>query len=215
MEGFDISTVKSTDKSFPAICSFCGVGELKKLLRIAEIFLLLLLLTWTSTRLPFALRTTADYLRRLLSVVVSHLFIFFLSNAIVLILFFKSRSLFLHHMTFQDHREIISLDFCQDFVAGESLRPAEEVVVYQDKRTILEVTKVRVHKRSQSENFRREIKSELRRSETTEKMPRRSAAEVVDELSNEEFQRAIDAFIAKQIKFHQQEKLAIVLHQNM
>ncbi|CAN4116784.1 unnamed protein product [Withania somnifera] len=39
-----------------------------------------------------------------------------------------------------------------------------------------------------------------------------SPAYEVDELSNEEFQKTIENFIAKQTKFHQQEKLAIVLH---
>lgn len=223
MEGFDFDKNSS---NFPA--GFSGVGQiLKKLLRIAEILMVLLLLTWTAARLPFAVRISGEYLRRLVNIVVSHLFIFLLSNAIVLVLFCKSRSLFHLHHGFQDYRQT-QIDFCQDFIAnaayfaGESCRRGQEIV-YQDKRTILEVTKVRArsHRRSQSVNSRRESGAcgrRLRRSETEirrrvgeEAAPEK--AEVVDQLSNEEFQRAIEAFIAKQIKFHQDEKLTIVLHE--
>ncbi|XP_057786758.1 uncharacterized protein LOC131004154 [Salvia miltiorrhiza] len=201
MEGFDFegNTMKAEQSSsFPV--KFSGVGEMKKLFRIAEIFIVLCLLTWTSSRLPLAVRISGEYLRRLVNIVVSHLFVFFLSNAIVLILFCKSRTLFLHH-AFQP-------DFCHDFIGNAA---GEEEIVYQDKHTILQVTKVR---RSQSANFRRESGGacgrQLRRSETE----LRRRVEVVDQLSNEEFQRAIEAFIAKQIKFHQQEKLTIVLHES-
>ncbi|KAL1569494.1 hypothetical protein AAHA92_00968 [Salvia divinorum] len=216
MEAFNFDGNSGKSNSFPAI--FCGVGQIKKLFRIAEILIVLILLTWTSTRLPFAVRISGEYLRRFVSIIVSHLFIFFLSNAIVLILFYKSRSLFLHH----GFREI-DVDFCQDFIssgayfAGESCLRAEDIV-YEDKQTIFEVTRVRAHRRSQSANFRREknggCERQLRRSETElRRRVEEKAAAVVDDLSNEEFQRAIEAFIAKQIKFHQEEKLTIVLHE--
>lgn len=175
-----------------------GVGEIMKLLRIIEILLVLVSLTWATTRLPFAVRISGEYLRRLLNVVVSHLFIFLLSNVIVLILFFKSRHLFSHTSEAQ-------VDFfIEDGGAGET-----EEIVYQDKETILEETTssrsvvVKVHRRSQSENYLgREdgdegtgCVKELRRWETERR--RRVEEEEVDEMSNEEFQRAIEAFIAK------------------
>lgn len=230
MVGFDFDDDNTIKSSSDNRSRFRGLGEIKKLFRITEIFIVLALLTWALTRLPFAVRVSGEYLRHLVSIVVSHLFVFFLSNVIVLILFLKSRTLFLQH----DINSEIHVDFCQEFItssggaalsAGESFRQAEENIVYQDKQTILEVTKVRVHKRSQSsESFRRERMSDcggcgkqLRRSETERKrrVEEEAAAEQVekvDGLSNEEFQRAIEAFIAKQIKFHQEEKLTIVLH---
>ncbi|KAK4417433.1 hypothetical protein Salat_2568900 [Sesamum alatum] len=213
--------------------------EIKKLLRIMEIFLLLVLLTWASARLPFAVRISAEYLRQLVKIVLSPLFIFLLSNVIVLTLFFKIPGdlIFPPQSTFQNISELAHMDFCREFMkdGGGSSPPAEEIVTFQDKQTVLEVTKVKVHRRSQSsEMLRREMISttleqdnnnscsscgkQLQRSETDRRRrveevvaAAESAAEVVDELSNEEFQRAIEAFIAKQIKFHEEEKLAIVL----
>lgn len=86
----------------------------------------------------------------------------------------------------------------------------------------------KAYSRSQSENFdlKREFVEEeensrgkLRRSETEKcrkvANPGEVPAETVytfDKLSNEEFQQTIEAFIAKQINFHREEKLAIVLH---
>ncbi|KAK4361501.1 hypothetical protein RND71_020453 [Anisodus tanguticus] len=79
-------------------------------------------------------------------------------------------------------------------------------------------------RRTQSEKLNKEnveeISVKFRQSETEKCRPEvtnsgdnlSETAEKVDELSNEEFQKAIENFIAKQIKFHQQEKLAIVLH---
>ncbi|XP_009621742.1 uncharacterized protein [Nicotiana tomentosiformis] len=80
-------------------------------------------------------------------------------------------------------------------------------------------------RRTQSENLDRksveEICVKFQRSETEKRLKVENSGEVspstetaygVDELSNEEFQKAIEKFIAKQVKFHQQEKLAIVLH---
>ncbi|KAF3624705.1 hypothetical protein FXO38_30115 [Capsicum annuum] len=84
--------------------------------------------------------------------------------------------------------------------------------------------KLNIPRRTQSvkvnlENKEEEISVKLQRSETEKcrkvtnpgEFPPESVHEV-DELSNEEFQKAIENFIAKQTKFHQQEKLAIILH---
>lgn len=98
--------------------------------------------------------------------------------------------------------------------------------MFQDKQTIVEVAKViKAHRRSgdQSENLRRAegLEEDINCSSCCGKQLHRLETEMrrrvedsgeVDELNNEEFQRAIEAFIAKQIKFHQEEKLAIVLH---
>ncbi|KAL0448315.1 UNVERIFIED_CONTAM: hypothetical protein Slati_1387900 [Sesamum latifolium] len=208
--------------------------EIKKLLRIMEIFLLLVFLTWASARLPFAVRISAEYLRQLVKVVVSPLFIFLLSNVILLTLFFKSPGdlIFPPQTAFQSITESHMEYFCPEFIkdgGGSSPPAAEEIVTFQDKQTVLEVTKVNVHRRSQSTsemmstNLEQDCNNscsscgkQLRRSETERRRRVEEVAteraEVVDELSNEEFQRAIEAFIAKQIKFHEEEKLAIVLH---
>ncbi|KAJ0516033.1 hypothetical protein HanPSC8_Chr11g0454301 [Helianthus annuus] len=85
---------------------------------------------------------------------------------------------------------------------------------------------VKVYRRSQSENLTKNecfpVPEKLKRSET--EIGRRTVEtpvtenvandDVVEELSNEEFQKRIERFIARQIKFHQKEKLAIVAHKS-
>ncbi|KAK6125673.1 hypothetical protein DH2020_015562 [Rehmannia glutinosa] len=220
MEVFDVDNNVIQAKKSSLNSKISSLGEIKKLFRVVEIFLVLVSVTWASSRLPFAVKISGEYFRQLLNVVVSHLFVFLLSNVIVVTLFFKSRHLF-PQQEFRNTGE--NMDFCQQLIienidgAGESSTQAEDVV-YQDKQTILEVTKVKVHRRSQSENGMsleeddRDCGKRLRRSETERRRRVEEEVEMVDELSNEEFQRAIDEFIAKQIKFHQQEKLTIVLH---
>ncbi|XP_016440384.2 uncharacterized protein LOC107766154 [Nicotiana tabacum] len=125
---------------------------------------------------------------------------------------------------------------------NSSSPPEPEEIVYQDKQTVLEVNTrtifepeetetvtekafySQVPRRTKSEKFERgsynkEISgNKLRRSETERCRKIDNSGDPsetvypVDELSNEEFQKAIEDFIAKQIKFHQEEKLAIVLH---
>ncbi|KAL6552249.1 hypothetical protein OROGR_008403 [Orobanche gracilis] len=210
--------------------------KIKKLFRVVEISLVIISLTWASNRLPFAVRVSVDFLRQILNVVVCHFFVFLLGNVIVLTLFLKSPRQ--HQQDFQDTDEA---NFCRGFMdsaddlahlAGEfPPRPPPEEIVYQDKQTILEVAaRVKIHRRSQSEYdtcsaamISSEKKSSpeedcgddegggrLRRPEAAERP--RGEVDVVDELSNEEFQKTIEAFIAKQVEFHQQEKVAIVLH---
>ncbi|KAI7739398.1 hypothetical protein M8C21_010741 [Ambrosia artemisiifolia] len=80
------------------------------------------------------------------------------------------------------------------------------------------VPNLKVYKRSQSENMMKnescflnpdKLNGKLRRS-VTEKV----ANDVVEELSNEEFQKRIEGFIARQIRFHHEEKLSIVAHKS-
>lgn len=83
----------------------------------------------------------------------------------------------------------------------------------------------KIYRRSQSENLMNtepnlesdKLYVKLKRSET--EIGRRkldtpaeeeAADNIVDELSNEEFQKRIEGFIARQVRFHQEEKLAIV-----
>ncbi|KAL6576126.1 hypothetical protein OROHE_000597 [Orobanche hederae] len=220
---FDHENVIRAEKS-----KINGLREnIKKLFRVVEISLVLISLTWASNRLPLAVRLSADFLRQILNVVVGHLFVFLLGNVIVLTLFLKSPR---RHQ--QDFQDTDGADFCREFMdsadggahlAGE---PPPEEIVYQDKQTILEVAaRVKIHRRSQSDDTCSTGRSSEKKSSPeedfgddegggrlrrTERL--RGAVDVVDELSNEEFQKTIEAFIAKQVEFHQQEKVAIVLH---
>lgn len=70
----------------------------------------------------------------------------------------------------------------------------------------------KVYRRTQSEKLKEEspeqMQQKLRRLETEN---RRQSMYPQDKLSNEEFQRTIEAFIAKQMRFLREESLAIVI----
>lgn len=97
---------------------------------------------------------------------------------------------------------------CSDSIAEVKLQPEYSIL---DEKVL---------RRSQSDNSKTEISEkpgrELRRSEsemcTKNERSGESTAEIVEELSNEEFQRAIEAYIEKQLMFHKQEKFSIVPH---
>ncbi|KAK1422144.1 hypothetical protein QVD17_25059 [Tagetes erecta] len=96
----------------------------------------------------------------------------------------------------------------------------DEAMNYMCLRNSVSDSDRKVYNRSKSENLMKKtclghdkVVGKLKRSETE---IRRREVEfsdvVVDELSNEEFQKRIEGFIAKQIRFHHLEKLAIVAH---
>ncbi|KAJ8545803.1 hypothetical protein K7X08_018386 [Anisodus acutangulus] len=238
MGAFDFGTEKMENRVILIFHSFKSVA---KLFRIAELCLGVFVLLWSSTRLPFAVKISGEYFRQLISVILSPLFIFLLSNVIVLTLFLKSGRLSGDSSTVCSTAETELYDSFvekEDYSGNLNSSPAPErrkETVYQDKQTILEVNARKetetvtekaiysqIPRRTKSEKFERgsnkEIYGKLRRSET--EMCRKidnsgDSSETVypvDELSNEEFQKAIEDFIARQIKFHQEEKLAIVLH---
>ncbi|XP_047327879.1 uncharacterized protein LOC124931455 [Impatiens glandulifera] len=241
MDAFELDSMK-TEKA-KAMLRFNLLQFIWKTFRLIELCLVVILLSWTSARLPFAIRISTDYFRRLISVLVSPIFVFVLSNAIVFALLFKTGQNPTINNAEPDlyHETELDLDSDQHHHHQQE-EEEEENIVYEDKRVIIEakleesikedkieivqpdektmmMTKKKLYRRTQSEKLMKEntqtTPKELRRSET-EIYERKSDVEaaatvsVVDELSNEEFQKKIEAFIAKQVKFHQEEKSAIV-----
>ncbi|KAM7524135.1 hypothetical protein LguiA_014037 [Lonicera macranthoides] len=250
MDTFNFDNVM-VEKANAMLC-YNRLNNLTKLFRLGEICFLLLFLSWTSTRLPFAVKTSGYYLRQLISFIISPFFIFLLSNAIVITLLFKSG---LSNNAEPDLYE----EFVENTEIGASfIDPVE--IVYEDKHITSElnnstpvkgfcevdkqnicelndstrmksecevalidesVADLKSYGRSQSVNLNIEsdekVNGKLRRSQTEIRRKIRDSGEcpvkkveVVDKLSNEDFQRTIEAFIAKQVKFHKEEKLAIV-----
>lgn len=228
-----------------SVLRFDNLKTVAKLFRLIELCFALFLLAWSSFRLPFAVKISGEYFRLVLSFSISPLFIFVVSNFIVLTLLLKSGGLSAQPPIACNDGET---EFYESLMEGtvccvnltcetSAPVPKPDEIAFQDKRTIFvqnressrtgEAAGLEVKpppKRTQSEKFRvdkveTENRGKLRRSET-EKCRRvadpvnipAETAYTVDELSNEEFQRAIEDFIAKQIKFHQEEKVAIVLH---
>ncbi|CAK8562227.1 unnamed protein product [Lathyrus sativus] len=217
-------------------------AAISKTIRIFELCVLLLLLSWSLTRLPLALSISADFLRKLAA---NPLFIFAVSNAIIAALLaqsgrFSGGNTDEHAGAGKLYREFMNSriaasdrDLQPPSAAVESLLVAAVATEMkcQDKEVISETVPAPVvldregeagseftnFRRSQSEKWKGEAgkmqrRKQLRRSET-EKL-RETAKENLypqDKLSNEEFQRAIDAFIAKQMRFLREDSSAIVV----
>lgn len=198
--------------------------KIAKLFHLLEAFGALFLLSWSSAHLPAAARLSGDFLRRLADVIVSPRFVFLVGNAIVLVLFAKSRHLSssaddsdgeLYDQFLETRRRI---GFSSP--PPPTLAPPEEVV-FEDKTVCVEN---RVCLRSQSEKIGRRRRSpELRREESDvgpkgEKPPpppTAATAAVEEECETstedaEEFRRTIEAFIAKRTRFLREESMAVV-----
>lgn len=250
MDTFDFYDVKAEKAS--AMQRYNHLRSLTKLFRLAEVCVALLFLSWTFTRLPFAVKISGEYFRKLFSIIVSPLFVFMLCNAIIVSLIAKSGRFSGQNRSTADN---VETELYEEIIKNSSERARsesesdiqstaiEEEIVYDDKQIISEVSSTatvdevdtddtdsdpdsnhpKVYRRTQSEKFKRECSEkphgELRRAETEkfrstwksgeECPPKKLYAE--DKLSDEEFNRTVEDFIAKQWRFRREESLAIVL----
>ncbi|MBA0860088.1 hypothetical protein Goshw_013953 [Gossypium schwendimanii] len=209
--------------------------SIAKVFRIFEVLSALLFLAWTAERVPFAVKISGEFVLKLGGIIASPFFVFLICNVIIITLIAKS-GIFsaVRNADSKVCEEIIKT------ADTHSKSVSQEEIVYQDKEIISEVNtstrecedmepepepesdsdfeadNPRVYRRSKSEKLEREkVKKELRRSESEKKcrkfenMDEKLFPE--DDLSNEEFQRAIEDFIAKQLRFRREESLSIVL----
>ncbi|KAK9129820.1 hypothetical protein Sjap_010307 [Stephania japonica] len=237
MDLFDIDNVKAEKAS--AMKRYNRLRKIANVFRMFEVSLALVFFLWFSARAPIAFQASGKYLRCLGDVVVSPRFVFLLGNAIILTLFVKSGqlsgqtssvcgSLYDDFVTKSEIRP-------ESPAPAPSTEPEEESVVFQDKQTIREEASAadlprdaRIQRTKSEKMIKRDRKPErvLRRSETEKcgqversgygvEMSASANASACaypeDDMSSEEFQRTIDEFIAKQVRFHRQESMAIVL----
>ncbi|RDY07484.1 hypothetical protein CR513_08395, partial [Mucuna pruriens] len=199
---------------------------ISKTIRILELCIALVLLSWILTRLPFALALSAQFLRRLFAFAASPLFVFAVSNAIIAALLAQSGRFSARHSADGLYRQFLNTRNAVTVPPPESNSPPPDAPEFQDKQVIAETVQDRPcadagaaakYRRSQSEKWKEEAgkaprQKQLRRSETEKR--RENSAEILypqDKLSSEEFQRAIEAFIAKQLRFLREESSAIVV----
>ncbi|XP_010906328.1 uncharacterized protein [Elaeis guineensis] len=180
--------------------------EMKRLFRCVEALAAVLLLSWSSARLPAAARLSGDLLRRLAALLLSPRFVFLLGNAIVLVLFAKSG-----HSSPSPAAASLPAgagDIYDEFVDRQRRMmqyPAAEVV-YEDKKVCVEG---RACHRSPSERMEWGPRApEFRRSVTEVES---SKQPVASEEDAEEFRRTVEAFIAKQLRFHRQESMSMTV----
>ncbi|KAL2893264.1 Coronin-1C [Bienertia sinuspersici] len=76
------------DSSVVKLCR--QLRSLAKVFRFVELCILLAFLSWLSTHLPFAVRISDEYFRKLISLIFCPISIFLLENAIVVTLLAKS-----------------------------------------------------------------------------------------------------------------------------
>ncbi|XVF17934.1 hypothetical protein REPUB_Repub10bG0167600 [Reevesia pubescens] len=234
MDSFGFDNVKI--EKIKAMRRYNRLRSFAKVFRFLELLLALLFLVWTFQRLPFAVKISGEFVFKLGGVIASPLFVFIVCNVIIVTLIVKS-DIFsaVNNADSKLYEEIIRNS------ENRSKSESQEEIIYQDKEIISEVNtsngtceemepepesesdadidNPRVYRRSKSEKLaikksEERVKKELRRSETEncrkiEQIDEDLSPE--DELSNEEFQRAIEDFIAKQLRFRREESLSIVL----
>ncbi|KAK8320974.1 hypothetical protein V6Z11_A12G072300 [Gossypium hirsutum] len=237
MDSFGFDNVKA--EKAKAMRRYNRLRSLAKAFRFLELLSALLFLAWTFERLPFAVKISGEFLLKLGGVVTSPLFVFLVSNVIIVTLIAKSgifstvnnvdskiydeiinnaenrsKFEFQKEVLYQD-KEIIS-EASTDTLNSEETEPEPEPEPEPDSE--FEMDYPRVYRRSKSEKLAirksgEEVTKELRRSETEKcRKVENMDGELVpeDELSNEEFQRTIEDFIAKQLRFRREESLSIV-----
>ncbi|XP_044490613.1 uncharacterized protein LOC123214718 [Mangifera indica] len=202
--------------------------KLANVFRIIEICVLLVIVCRFSTQLPHAVRNSGKYFKDLTVVLVSPGFVFIIGNAIAITLFVQSGQFPTHDSC----RKNPGSDYYDEFVEkskktenshqyevdyGQKQSECQEKVVSVDAHTSCK----RKNCRSRSEKFRflNCYKScrELRRSGTEKYKKSNNSGErvaknssPVDNMSNEEFQQMIEAFIAGQHKFRIKEEYSVI-----
>ncbi|XVE87333.1 hypothetical protein DITRI_Ditri18aG0109300 [Diplodiscus trichospermus] len=234
MDSFGFDNVKA--EKAKAMRRYNRVRSLAKVFRLLELLLALLFLAWNFERLPSAVKISGEFVLKLGGYIASPLFVFLVCNVIIVTLIAKS-GIFsaVNNADSKLYEEIIKN------AENRSKSESQQEIVYQDKEIISEentciptreemdpasesdsdseVDNPRVYRRSKSENLavrnsEEETKKELRRSETEKCRKIENIDEKLfpqDELSNEEFQRTIEDFIAQQLRFRREESLSIVL----
>ncbi|KAL5557335.1 hypothetical protein UlMin_039571 [Ulmus minor] len=226
MESFDFNIVRAGKPS--------PMKTYNRIIRIAELFFALIFLFWIFARLPSAVEISGEYLRLLSDVITSSLFVFLFCNAIIVSLIANSGRFSAQNQSGSDTENAIYDRMAKDRAKSPSENDNASIetdeTVFEDKQVISEVnaTAVKDHeiadtnsdsdsnydlprsyRRWKSENFERT----LGLSEDLDRTLRRSESEncrdIVlagkEDLSDEEFKRTVDAFIAKQLRFRREE----------
>ncbi|KAF3486365.1 hypothetical protein F2Q69_00056609 [Brassica cretica] len=241
MDSIDFHSVKAEKAN--ALRRFQSIGFLLRI--AAEICAALLFVCWIFTSLPFAVQISGEFLRRLSSFVSTPLFMFVLTNSIVVaLLTTKFTTVFSGGGAEADIYRAFSRSG-ESHVSSSDGDLTGETIVLDDKEMIdtetdlnsssnsnptvarADVTNdhppttTKVYKRSKTEISAKQspemvTKPKLRRSETEKCRETVESCEEVpfpeDNLTNEEFQKTIEAFIAKQLIFRRRESLAVVIH---
>ncbi|MFQ6645066.1 hypothetical protein Gotur_020069 [Gossypium turneri] len=233
MDSYDFDSVK--EEKAKAMKRYNWLRAPAKVFHFLELLIALLFLAWTFERLPFAVKISGDFVLKLCGVIASPLFVFLVCNVIIAILIAKSGIFSTVNNADPKLYEEITKNVEEDRSKLESQEEDED----RDKEIISEVKKCSrtreemerpsesdsevdnpgVYRRSKSEKLavkkkEEKAKKELRRSASKKCRKNENIDDELlpeDELSNEEFQRTIEDFINKQLRFRREESPSIVL----
>ncbi|GFP96538.1 hypothetical protein PHJA_001797900 [Phtheirospermum japonicum] len=179
------------------------------LIRLVEVFVFMIVVSRFSSQFALTLKGSGEYFKGITLTLISPRFVFLLGNAIIIVLFLKSGR-------FSAKSGEKTVDFYDEY--AEKCRKTKSHQNLEEKKgSGAEGRKI---VRCRSENLERERRQEdecrrdLRRSVTELRQEstdcrRRLAAEkcsyAEDEMSNEEFRRTVEAFIARQQRFLREE----------
>lgn len=210
--------------------------KIANMFRLVEVFVVLFLVSRFSLQLPHAVKKSGGYFRDLSVVLVSPRFVFVVGNIIVIVLFAKSGQFSGHFSGRDSDKNSFSGtdDLYEEFVKNsEKINQkvvSRDMVEYQlNKQSTSGVGahrkrsstswEIKNYARSNSENLERQKKSnggrQLRRSETEKfgENNTKSSGEISakslhpeDAMSNEEFRKKVEAFIARQQRFRLEEE---------
>ncbi|XP_008441123.2 uncharacterized protein LOC103485351 [Cucumis melo] len=212
-----------------------------KIFRFTEVLGAMGFLIWTFSRLPLVLKVSSDFISQISNYFTSPVFGFILCNIIIVSLIAKPHNFSGGKINGDNDVEtelfnelvedgaVTSLSLAGSEPNGRLCSDTEqEKIAYEDKEVISEVTSTRAAVFTEKmENFGLESEKlklvwtefgggELRRLKAEEEAiwgggvsPERVGNR--EELSNMEFQRRIDAFIARELRFRWEESGAVVL----
>lgn len=210
-----------------------------KFFRFTEVLVAMGFLFWTFSRVPLVLRVSSDYISQISSCFTSPVFGFILCNTIIIALIAKPHHFsggksssenveteLLNDLVRDGSVRSLSLPGSQPI--GRLCSDQEQEIAYEDKEVISEVRSMRAAVFTEKmDNFGSKSEKlkiawaefsggEFRRLEAEEEAiwgggVSPESVRHGEELSNKEFQRRIDAFIARELRFRWEESGAVVL----
>ncbi|KAL0454162.1 UNVERIFIED_CONTAM: hypothetical protein Slati_0755400 [Sesamum latifolium] len=218
MESFNFHDIRVEKAN--AISRYLRIQRITTLFRFLELFVFLIVVSRFSTQFALSLRLSGEYFRRISVAIISPRFVFLVGNAIVIALFLKSG-----RFSGGDGEKVA--DFYEEYV--EKCRKNQQACNSKEEKKASDPHKShgvrhveKAMHRSNSENLDRSAaqanirRRELRRSMTEDcrkiQDPERKTATAgsysyaEEEMSNEEFRRTVEAFIARQQKFLREEE---------
>ncbi|CAK8576573.1 unnamed protein product [Lathyrus sativus] len=194
-----------------AILKHRKLQRVTTLLRLVEACVVLVLISRLSMKLPVVVRNSSEYLKDFSVFMNSPCFVFLIGNVIIITLFVQGLGKNVHEETEQD-------DIYEKFVRKEKEQIRKNDCSTEGGNRVVEEEKVKrgvkkgyCYRRCESEVLKKRRRV-LRRCESENNKGRKSIEgggggeeEMVmrisypeDEMSNEEFRRTVEAFIAKQ-----------------